>query len=162
MSGTLTRTALARLTNVSPDTLRHYERKGVLPAPPRSANGYRRYPLAAVTRVQLVQRALTIGFTLDELARVLKERQAGGAPCRKVRALVASRLSDLEQRLTDLAALRDDLHAVLNEWDAALASVEPGRPAHLLEGLARRPTLARAPVARPPVRGLRGRGGVRS
>ena len=146
MSGTLTRTALARLTNVSPDTLRHYERKGVLPAPPRSDNGYRRYPLAAVTRVQLVQRALTVGFTLDELARVLKERESGGAPCRKVRALVASRLADLEQRLTALTALRDDLHTVLSEWDAALASVEPGRPALLLEGLARRPTLARAPI----------------
>ena len=95
MSDTLTRTALARLTNVSPDTLRHYERKGVLPSPPRSDNGYRRYPLSAVTRVQLVQRALTVGFTLDELARVLKERESGGAPCRKVRALVASRLADL-------------------------------------------------------------------
>ena len=146
MSDTLTRTVLARLTNVSPDTLRHYERKGVLPAPPRSDNGYRRYPLSAVTRVQLVQRALTVGFTLDELARVLKERESGGAPCRKVRALVASRLADLEQRLTELTALRDDLHTVLSEWDAALASVEPGRPALLLEGLARRPALARAPV----------------
>jgi DNA-binding transcriptional MerR regulator len=157
VSGTLTRTALARLAHVSPDTLRHYERKGVLPAPPRSANGYRRYPPSAVARVQLVQRALTIGFTLDELARVLKERQAGGAPCRKVRALVAERLADLEQRLTELAGLRDDLHAVLAEWDSLLAAVEPGRPALLLEVLAARSSFAAAPK-----RGLRGRGGVRS
>ena len=58
MSDTLTRTVLARLTNVSPDTLRHYERKGVLPAPPRSDNGYRRYPTSAIGRVQLIQREL--------------------------------------------------------------------------------------------------------
>jgi MerR family copper efflux transcriptional regulator len=141
VSRTLTRTALARLTNVSPDTLRHYERKGVLPAPPRSDNGYRRYPLSSVARVQLVQRALIVGFTLDELARVLKEREAGGAPCRRVRALVASRLADLERRLTELSALRDDLRTVLLEWGAALDATAPGRPAHLLEGLARRPAL---------------------
>jgi DNA-binding transcriptional MerR regulator len=159
VTGTLTRTALARLTQVSPDTLRHYERKGVLPAPPRSANGYRRYPQSAIVRVQLIQRALTIGFTLDELARVLKERASGGAPCRKVRALVASRLSDLEQRLIQLTALRDDLHAVLAEWDTKLASTEPGRPALLLEGLTARPALSRAPRGGP---GGRNRVGVRS
>jgi DNA-binding transcriptional MerR regulator len=141
VSGTLTRTALARLTLVSPDTLRHYERKGVLPAPPRSDNGYRRYPLSAVARVQLVQRALTIGFTLDELARILKERESGGAPCGKVRALVATRLAELEQRLVQLAALRDDLQALLGEWDVTLAALGPNRPARLLEGLVGRATL---------------------
>ncbi len=143
MSGTLSRSALARLTGVSPDTLRHYERKGVLPAPPRGDNGYRRYPADAVARVTLIQRALTIGFRLDELARVLKERESGGAPCRKVRALVAARLADLERRLEQLSTLRDDLHALLEEWDARLASVEPGRQARLLEGLASRPSLDR-------------------
>lgn len=74
MTGTLTRTALARRLGISPDTLRYYERKGVLPPPPRTANGYRRYPPAAVARVQLIQRALAVGFTLNELARVPRQR----------------------------------------------------------------------------------------
>jgi DNA-binding transcriptional MerR regulator len=89
---------LARLTGVSTDTARHYERKGVLGLPTRSDSGYRRYPPEAMARVRLVRRALTIGFTLDELASVLSERDRGGAPCRKVRTLVTERLAELETR----------------------------------------------------------------
>jgi MerR family transcriptional regulator, copper efflux regulator len=149
VSGTLTRTALARLTRVSPDTLRHYERKGVLPAPPRSANGYRRYPPSAVTRVQLVQRALTVGFTLDELARVLKEREAGRAPCGNVRALVAERLAALDDRLIQLRRLRTELRDLLRDWDQRLEAAGPHRQARLLDGLVDRPALDRRVRAAP-------------
>jgi MerR family copper efflux transcriptional regulator len=143
VSAPLTRSELAALTGVSPDTLRHYERKGVLPPPPRSANNYRRYPADAVRRVQLIRRAMTIGFTLDELSRVLREREAGGTPCRRVRALVAARLVNLEGRLEQLMALRHELQLLLEDWDARLESVGPGRPARLLEELAARPGLDR-------------------
>jgi DNA-binding transcriptional MerR regulator len=61
--------ALARAAGVSTDTLRHYERKGVLGAPRRSANGYREYPPESLERVRLIRRALCFGLTLDELAR---------------------------------------------------------------------------------------------
>jgi DNA-binding transcriptional MerR regulator len=98
---------LARLTGVSTDTLRHYERKGVLGIPARSQGGYRLYPPEAVGRVRLVRRALAIGFTLHDLAAALSERARGGTPCRSVRALVAERLAELETRLRDLAELRD-------------------------------------------------------
>ena len=66
---------LARASGVSTDTLRHYERKGVLPAPRRSPNGYREYPAEALARVLLVRRALAVGFTLDELAQILRARR---------------------------------------------------------------------------------------
>ena len=128
---------LARLTGVSTDTLRHYERKGLLPLPPRTAGGYRRYPNDAVARVRLIQRALVIGFSLDELARVLRERAAGGAPCQKVRGIVQDRLVDLNQQLADLQLLKLDLHAILAEWDATLARTPSGKQAHLLDALAR-------------------------
>nr|MDQ5839375.1 MerR family transcriptional regulator [Acidobacteriota bacterium] len=78
---------LARAAGVSTDTLRHYERKGVLACPRRSANGYREYPADALARVRLVRRALAVGFTLDELARILRARERGVAPCREVREL---------------------------------------------------------------------------
>jgi DNA-binding transcriptional MerR regulator len=68
--GTLRSGELARLTGVSTDTLRVYERRGLLSKPRRSANGYREYPPEAHVRVRLVQRALAIGFTLDELPQV--------------------------------------------------------------------------------------------
>src|SRR5437763_13872849 len=83
---------LARASGVSTDTLRHYERKGVLPRPRRSPNGYREYAAESLARVLLVRRALASGFTLDELARGMRARQRGGSPCRAVGAHAAPKL----------------------------------------------------------------------
>jgi MerR family transcriptional regulator, copper efflux regulator len=131
---------LARLAGVSTDTLRHYERKGVLPAPQRSANGYRVYPSQALERVRLVRRALGVGFTLDELARILKEHAKGGAPCRQVRELAAGKLAEVETRLSELIILRDELRATLSDWDGRLAKTDAGQRAGLLEALAQTST----------------------
>src|SRR6266404_5381549 len=84
---------LAKAAGVSTDTLRHYERKGLL-TPRRSPNGYRAYPAQALDRVRLVRTALALGFRLDDLARVFKVRSNGGAPCRQVRALAAAKLDE--------------------------------------------------------------------
>jgi len=129
---------LARAAGVSTDTLRHYERKGVLGRPRRSANGYREYPPEALGRVLLVRRALSFGFTLDELARVLRTRERGGAPCREVRALAAGKLGEVESRLRELRALRGELRAILGEWDERLSGATDGARAGLLESLAGR------------------------
>ena len=127
---------LARLAGVSTDTLRHYERKGVLPAPRRLGNNYRKYPANSVDRVRLIRRALTVGFTLDELARFLKARDRGQSPCREVRALAAEKLSELESRLSEMLALRDELQATLVDWDGRLARKGAGQRAGLLDALA--------------------------
>ena len=129
---------LARAAGVSTDTLRHYERKGVLGAPRRSANGYREYPPEALARVLLVRRALAFGFKLDELARVLRSRGRGVAPCREVRALAAGKLAEVEARLRELETLRGELREILAEWDARLAGAAEGARAGLLESLAGR------------------------
>src|SRR4051794_29435719 len=97
---------LARLAGLSTDTLRHYERKGVLPKPQRLDNGYRKYPPNSVDRVRLIRRALSVGFTLDELAQFLKARDRGQSPCHEVRALAEKKLVELECRLTQLTAVR--------------------------------------------------------
>jgi DNA-binding transcriptional MerR regulator len=143
----LSPSALARLTGVSTDTLRHYERKGVLGIPARSQGGYRLYSPEAVERVRLVRRALAVGFTLHDLAAVLALRERGGAPCRNVRALVADRLTELETRLRDLTELRDELRVVLRDWDGRLARIPAGSQARLLDVLADRPVVDQA-VAR--------------
>jgi DNA-binding transcriptional MerR regulator len=140
----LSSSELARLTGVSTDTLRHYERKRVLGIPARSQGGYRLYPPEAVAHVRLVRRALTIGFTLDELAGVLSERERGGAPCRKVRTLVAERLAELETHLGDLTELRNELRVLLRDWDGRLARIPAGAQARLLDVLADRPVIDRA------------------
>lgn len=144
---------LARAAGVSTDTLRHYERKGVLNAPRRSANGYREYPPEALGRVQLVRRALSFGFTLEELAGVLRTRERGGAPCREVRALAADKLAEVESRLRELRTLRDELRAVLGEWDERLSDAAGGVRAGLLESLpGRRARVVRSRNTRAPLR----------
>src|ERR1039457_3399791 len=72
---------LASLTGVSADTLRHYERLGILRTSHRASAVYRMFPPSAVERVQLAQRALQLGFSLKELAEILRIRDNGGAPC---------------------------------------------------------------------------------
>jgi DNA-binding transcriptional MerR regulator len=135
-AGPLRPGALARLAGVSKDTLRYYERKGLL-ASRRSSNGYREYPPQALGRVHLVQRSLSVGFTLDELAQLLAIRQRGGAPCRRVRALAATKLEAIEGQLRELRALRVGLRALLAEWDDRLAKTARGKRAWLLESWSR-------------------------
>jgi DNA-binding transcriptional MerR regulator len=139
---------LARLTGVSTDTLRHYERMGLLRKVARTPSGYRRYPRETVSRVLLIQRALVVGFSLGELKRVLGERDKGGAPCHSVRMLVSARLEDLDRQLEELTALRADLLALAGEWDARLERTPPGHQAHLLDSLAGRPLIDRARTQR--------------
>lgn len=128
---------LARLAGVSTDTLRHYERKGVLPKPVRLGNGYRKYSVSSIERVRLIRRALSLGFTLDELARFLKARERGQAPCREVRALAEEKLCELEKRLEEMLALRDELRATLHDWDARLSKSKAEERAGLLDALAK-------------------------
>jgi len=125
---------LARITGVSTDTLRHYERKGLL-KPRRSPNGYREYPHQSVNRVTLIRNALAIGFGLDDLAQILKIRDGGGAPCLKVHAMATAKLEELETLLREITKLRDDLRGLLKEWNRKLESVDKNEPARLLESI---------------------------
>ena len=135
MNDGLLPTELARMCGVSADTIRHYERKGVIPPPVRGANGYRRYPPETAGRVEIVRRALTIGFSLDEIARIFRQRAAGAPPCRQVRALAAEKLAELDRRIAELTAMRGELAALLAQWDERLAATRDGEPARLLESI---------------------------
>jgi len=126
---------LARLAGVSAETLRHYERKGLLIKPRRSRNGYREYPPSSLDRVRLVQRALSVGFTLNELARILKTRDTGGVPCREVRSLAERKLEEVEDQLSQLTNLRDDLRSLLKDWDELLTGRTRTERVGLLEAL---------------------------
>ena len=126
---------VARATGVSTDTLRHYERRGLLPRVTRTAAGYRQYSAATVDRVLLIQRALVVGLSLADLKRVLATRDRGGAPCQSVRELVGQRLDGLNRRIEELLALRDEVRVLLSEWDGRLANTPPGGRVHLLETL---------------------------
>lgn len=134
--GSLRSGELAKLAGVSTDTLRHYERLGVLPAARRQANGYREYDPDAIEHLRLVRSALAVGFTLTELARILQVRRRGGVPCREVRNLAAGKLSEIDALLRDMTEMRNRLRATLKGWDARLERAGAGEPAGLLEALA--------------------------
>lgn len=145
--------ALADATGVSTDTLRHYERLGLLPATARTASGYRRYSPATIDRVRLIQRALLIGFSLKELAGALRQRETGTPPCQRVRKLVGERLAALDVRLADLTALRDEMEVLVRDWDHRLATTPNGQRARLLDMLDGRPALDSARLVRSGVPG---------
>jgi DNA-binding transcriptional MerR regulator len=109
---------------------------GLLPRPTRTSGGYREYPLSALKRVDAVRTALALGFSLTELSEVFQARDRGGAPCRAVRKLAGQKLELIENRLTELAAIRDLLSNVLRDWDERLAKARPGSRAGLLDALA--------------------------
>jgi MerR family copper efflux transcriptional regulator len=128
--------ALAQQCGLSRDSLRHYERLGLLPKPTRTAGGFREYPSDSARRVTVIQRALAMGFTLAELSRIFQERAAGRAPCRRVRALAGEKLREIELTLAELHRLRAVLRRTLAAWDVQLAQTGAGQPARLLERLA--------------------------
>ena len=127
---------LARLAGVSTDTLRYYERLRLLPAAPRSASGYRLFPAQALDRVRLIRGALAIGFSVRELATILVERDRGGAPCQRVRALACERLATVERSLRELQVWRRELKSTLAGWDRLLGKTPQGQRAGLLEDFA--------------------------
>lgn len=124
---------LARLAGVSTDTLRYYERLRLLPAAPRSASGYRQFPRQALARVRLIRGALAIGFSVRELAGIFAERDGGGTPCHRVRALAAEKLASVEDAIRDLQSWRRELRTTLAAWDRQLQKTPRGQRAGLLE-----------------------------
>jgi len=127
--------ALAKVTRMSPDTIRHYERIGVLPRAARTESGYRLYPASAVERVLVVQRALRIGFTLAELSEVLKARDAGGAPCRRVYQLAQEKLKGIEEDHEALKRTKRYVKKVLADWEQRIQRTGAGQKSHLLYSL---------------------------
>lgn len=120
------------MLGVSRDTLRYYEAQGLLPHPARSAGGYRLYPAQAVMRIRLIRGALAIGFTVQELRRILRKRDSGAAPCREVCELAARKLADLERRIAELNELRAILGNAVRSWKRQLNDHHK-LPARLLE-----------------------------
>jgi DNA-binding transcriptional MerR regulator len=136
---------LARLTGLSTDTLRHYERLGILPLPQRTSGNYREYLPTSQQRVELIQGALAVGFSLTELKSILAVRDKGGAPCRHVRALMRAKIRDVNERIRNLAALRVELKRLSKEWDGRLRRTKVGQVARLLETVRLRPAARVAP-----------------
>jgi Hg(II)-responsive transcriptional regulator len=108
---------VARQAGVNVETLRYYERRGLLPAPPRERSGYRAYGSDAVRIVRFVKRAQELGFSLDDVEALLD--LAGGGPdgCEAAQRLTAERIAELDRRIADLQAMRGSLQRLLSTCD---------------------------------------------
>jgi len=127
---------IAHQTGVSPATVRLYERKGLLPAAVRSSSGYRGFPVDTIARIKLIQCALAVGFTINELARILRRRDSGRAPCHEVHLLAREKLAELTRRWKELDRLCRLLKSTLRQWELTLAKTPRGQRAGLLDSLA--------------------------
>ena len=123
---------LAETTGVSTDTIRYYEKIGLLPAPQRSGSGYREYPSGAGNRLRVIRNAVQLGFPLTEIAKVLRVRDSGGAPCRQVRDYAQHVVGEIDQRIAQLTTERHSMVELIRAWDRQLEQARGGR-AHLLE-----------------------------
>lgn len=105
--------ALARASGVGVETLRYYERIGLLAQPGRKKGAYRRYGADAIARLHFIRAAGDLGFSLAEIRELLTLRAREGAPCMAVREKAAQKLAIIEQKLTELTELRDAVSALL-------------------------------------------------
>jgi DNA-binding transcriptional MerR regulator len=126
---------IAKEVGVSPDTLRYYERMGLLPQIKRSNGGYRQYPGSTVQHVRLIRNALQFGFSLKQVAGFVRARESGCPPCHKVRAAGQQILASVDQQIKELKVAQRIIRATLGEWDRLLSSASPGQAAKLLQTL---------------------------
>lgn len=98
---------LADTASTTSKTLRFYEDQGLLPPAERTPAGYREYTPETVARIDFIHRGKAAGLTLAQIRQILDIRDRGQAPCDHVRDLLDARLTDIEQQLAQLAALRD-------------------------------------------------------
>ena len=108
---------VAAAANVNDETIRFYERRGLVPEPPRRASGYRAYPLDAVTRVRFIKRAQVLGFTLAEIGELLELRVDEENTCDQVRQQVEDKLVEVESKLRMLQEMHSALAAMATSCD---------------------------------------------
>lgn len=108
---------VAAQAGVNVQTLRYYERRGLVEEPRRSASGYRAYPAEVVEIVRFVKRAQQLGFTLDEVGGLLHLADGGPEGCDPARAVAESRMVELDRKISDLQRMRDSLAELVASCD---------------------------------------------
>lgn len=106
---TLTIGKLAHASGVNLETIRFYERLGLLPKPPRTASGYRLFPLESARRVRFIKRAQALGFTLKQIRELLGLRVSPKTDSEVVRERAQAKLVDIDQKIRSLQAMRQAL-----------------------------------------------------
>lgn len=110
---------LAKHVGVNVQTVRFYERRGLLPAPPRKESGYRIYEDGDLRRLRFIRQAQRLGFSLDEIKSVLRMRERGACPCGEVVEMTERHLELTEKQIGYLTRFREGLSRTLRDWKRA-------------------------------------------
>ncbi len=117
---------VSKRSGIGVEALRFYEKSGLLERPSRTYSGYRVYGEEVLERLAFIKRAQALGFSLEEIRRIIEDARKGESPCDEVREIVRRRMAELDERLRELHRYRRELKSTLEEWD------EVGRaPGHI-------------------------------
>lgn len=108
---------VAKVSGVGVEALRFYERGGLLGTPGRSQGGYRIYHENILERLAFIKKAQTLGFSLEEIKKIIRDAQSGAVPCDEVREIMRRRLKDVDERVKEMQRYRRELMQTLAEWD---------------------------------------------
>jgi DNA-binding transcriptional MerR regulator len=123
---------VSKQSGIGIEALRFYEKSGLLDKPSRTFSGYRVYGPEVLERLAFIKRAQVLGFSLDEIKRVIEDARAGASPCAEVREIVRRRLEELDERMREMRRYRKELSETLAEWDRK--GQAPGHICGLIEG----------------------------
>jgi DNA-binding transcriptional MerR regulator len=122
---------VSKQSGVGIEALRFYEKSGRLEKPSRTTSGYRVYDARVLERLAFIKQSQALGFSLDEIKRIIEDARTGKSPCAEVREIVRRRLEELEERMRELRRYRRELSDTLAEWDEK--GQAPGHVCGLIE-----------------------------
>ena len=123
---------VSKRSGIGIEALRFYEKSGLLERPSRTFGGYRVYGEDVLDRLAFIKQAQALGFSLEEIRRIIEDARKGESPCEEVREIVRRRMEELDERLRELQRHRRELKATLEEWDKVGRA--PGHICGLIEG----------------------------
>ena len=124
---------LAKKANVNIETIRYYERRGLIPEPPRRESGYREYPLETVTRIRFIKRAKELGFSLKEILELLTLRVEPDTSSYEVKKRAEAKIADIEEKIETLQRMKETLARLVKRCDGC----RPTSECPILEALER-------------------------
>ena len=124
MSYPLTIGQVADRAGVRADTIRYYEKRGLIPKPSRRPSGYRAFPEETIRRIRFIKRAQELGFTLDEIGQLLRLRESRRAECADVRHIAEHKIGVIDEKIADLRAIRGALKHLMDDCEGHIPIVE--------------------------------------
>ncbi len=110
---------VAKQTGVGVETIRFYEREGLIPLPERSPSGYRRYPAAAVKQVQLIRHAKSLGFSLKEIGELIALKDTLGSDCKNIRLAAVAKVARIQEKIDALEKMKRALNPLIDRCESS-------------------------------------------